>query len=81
MSEFSNRESETLKLSQEKETLSATTQTLQDSLREIENDTLKFNFEWVQIFYDSVKGYETLNNENLLNLLWRNCHVKCNCHM
>lgn len=39
VTEFSQRESETLKLSQEKESLSATTQTLQDSLKEIENKT------------------------------------------
>ena len=39
VAEFSQRESETLKLSQEKESLSATTQTLQDSLKEIENKT------------------------------------------
>ena len=41
VSEFSQRESEALKLSQEKETLSATTQTLQHSLKEIENKTQK----------------------------------------
>ena len=39
VAEFSQRERETLKLSQEKESLSATTQTLQDSLKKIENKT------------------------------------------
>ena len=39
VAEYSQRESETLKLSQEKENLSATTQTLQDRLKEIENKT------------------------------------------